>query len=406
MIDAALINSLARLKNYCEQQQFKGWDPYDGLNSRLFRAIPGANSSPLCRLVMIQACKRSPINMRPLLLVPRQYNAKGIGLLLQGYCNLLEAINHDDSLTTTLGSRDDILARIEQLAQLLLELRSTGDYHGACWGYNFDWQARNGLYFKRGTPTVVATTFAATALLSAATALDNTHYRDIALTAGEFVLNDLNRTPCADGFLFSYAPIPGNDTVYNASLLGSQLLSVCYHYNPRDDYREAAAASVRACCAGQQADGSWVYGMEKIQSWVDSFHTGYNLVALDQYERFTGDTSFHDALERGMDYYLAHFFEPDGTPWYYNNRKYPIDIHCPAQLLVTLVATGRLAQHQQLPKQVTQWTIDHMQHRTGYFYYQLKKGISSRVSYMRWSNAFMFNALTAYLKGLTSLKKT
>jgi len=38
-----------------------------------------------------------------------------------------------------------------------------------------------------------------------------------------------------------------------------------------------------------------------------------------------------------------------------------------------------------------------MQAPNGFFYYQLKKGISTKVPYMRWSNAFMFNALSYLL---------
>ena len=39
-----------------------------------------------------------------------------------------------------------------------------------------------------------------------------------------------------------------------------------------------------------------------------------------------------------------------------------------------------------------------MQAPEGYFYYQLKKGVSSHISYMRWSNAFMFAALATAIK--------
>ena len=28
------------LKEYCEAENFKGWDPYDGLNSKIFQATP------------------------------------------------------------------------------------------------------------------------------------------------------------------------------------------------------------------------------------------------------------------------------------------------------------------------------------------------------------------------------
>ena len=33
-------NSLLKLKDYCEKESFKGYDPYDGLNSHLFQTIP------------------------------------------------------------------------------------------------------------------------------------------------------------------------------------------------------------------------------------------------------------------------------------------------------------------------------------------------------------------------------
>ena len=85
-------DSLSSLKSYCESEQFKGWDPYDGLNSKVFQALPFLKNSALCRLVVIQGFKRSPINFRKIAMVPKDYNAKGIGLFLQGYCNLYKAV--------------------------------------------------------------------------------------------------------------------------------------------------------------------------------------------------------------------------------------------------------------------------------------------------------------------------
>ena len=98
--------------------------------------------------------KRSPINLRRLAFVPKEYNAKGIGLFLQGYCNLYRLVDRSPQLTKELGSLDELLAQVKSLADLLLELRSPGDYSGACWGYNFDWQARRLFLFPKYTPTV------------------------------------------------------------------------------------------------------------------------------------------------------------------------------------------------------------------------------------------------------------
>ena len=81
-------NSFNSLKDYCEHEEFKGWDPFDGLNSKIFQAIPILKKTKLFRLICIQFFKRSSINLRPLFLVKKGYNPKGLGLFLAGYCNL------------------------------------------------------------------------------------------------------------------------------------------------------------------------------------------------------------------------------------------------------------------------------------------------------------------------------
>jgi len=398
MAQMSPIEAFIALRDYCERQQFKGWDPYDGLNSKVFQAIPFASRSALLRLCVIQGFKRCPVNLRPLALIAKDYNPKGVALCLHAYCIVARLLAGHPEAAQQLGTRDGALARANQLAELLISLQSQGDYHGACWGYNFDWQSRKNFLFPKYTPTVVATTFAAQALEAAYQVTGNEHYLQVALSSAEFVMHDLKRTPHQGGFIFSYSPIPGNDTVFNASLLGSKLLSMAYRYTHRDDYLSAARSSVVACCAGQRPDGAWAYGMLPVQQWVDSFHTGYNLEALYAYGQNTGDSQFQRFIDKGFDYYISHFFEPDGCPKYYDNRKYPIDIHCPAQLLVTLSALGKYDQYANLVQKVLQWTDDNMRDRKqGYYYYQLKQGVSSKISYMRWSNAFMLYALAHHL---------
>lgn len=399
-----VIDSFVSLRDYCEKEGFKGWDPYDGLNSRIFQAIPFLKKSALCRLVTIQGFKRSPINLRPLALVPKEYNAKGIGLFLQGYCNIYKAVNANLGLENKLGTKKVLLKRINELAELLILLQSEG-YSGACWGYNFDWQARRLFLFPKYTPTVVATNFCATALMDAYEVTQNEDYLKIALSAANFVLGDLHRAEYNKGFLFSYSPLKGNDTVFNASLLGSKLLACCYHYTSKKEYMEKARASVLACCNAQRDDGSWLYGMLPVQNWIDSFHTGYNLDGLIAYEEQTGDNSFHVNIEKGFTFYIEHFFEKDGCPRYYHDRKYPIDIHCPGQLLITLCRLHRLNDYREFVEKVLEWAIANMQDKRGYFYYQLKPGMSSKISYMRWSNAFMFNALSFYILETSKTQK-
>lgn len=397
----SLIDSFIRLKSYCETEDYKGWDPYDGLKSKVANALLPLKHSAILRLCIIQGFKRCPVNLRRIAMVPKEHNAKGIGLFLQGYCNLYKMIEKKGVAFKELGTTDEVLRKIRYLADLLLHMRSDkmfpGKFHGACWGYNFDWQARRLFLFPAHTPTVVATNFCATALMEAYEVTHDKRYLEVALSAARFIIEDLHRSEYKDGFLFSYSKLPGNDTVFNASILGSRLLSYCYKYTGNETYKQLARKSIVACCAGQEEDGSWRYGMLPVQKWRDSFHTGYNLDGLIAYQENTGDNSFDENIAKGFDYYINHFFLNDGTPKYYDNQTYPIDIHCPGQLFVTLSRLHKFGAFRQTAAKVLQWTIDNMQDPNGYFYYQLKPGMSSKIPYMRWSNAFMFSALSFYL---------
>lgn len=397
-MNSLLIKTLTKLKTYCEKEQYMGWDPFDGLNSKVFQCLPFAKSSAICRLITIQGFKRNPFNMRKIALIPKQLNAKGIGLFIQGYVNLYHCVTKHPSLSRHFGTQAELKLVINDLCNLLISMRSKGEYHGACWGYNFDWQSRRQFLFPKYTPTVVATSFCATAIIEAYEITHDKRHLETALSSANFVIKDLNRTKISSGgFLFSYSKFHGNDTVYNASLLGSRLLSYCYKHTGNAEYAQLAKESIIACCNGQLPSGAWPYGTKSFQGWVDSFHTGYNLDALITYQEITGDMVFNSYIEKGFNYYIKNHFDQNSEPKYYDNKKYPIDIHCPGQLFVTLTRLHKFSENKTLAEKVLNWTVENMQDEKGYFYYQLKQGISSKISYMRWSNAFMFYALSYYL---------
>lgn len=385
-------DSFLKLKSYCETENYKGWDPYDGMNSKVFQALP-LKHWDLARLAWIQGFKRSPVNFRKLLLVPKEHNAKGVALFLLGYCRLYQLA---EAGCEDFGTKDELLTKVKDLTALLLSLRSKG-YSGSCWGYNFDWQARRLFLFEKHTPTVVATCFAVEALIESCKITNDDIVLKETLTAANFVTQDLSRMPYGNGIIFSYSVKDGNNTVINASLLGAKILSYSYKYTNNEAHAALAKQAVRAACDLQEADGSWIYGLLPVQSWKDSFHTGFNLEAIETYQQNTGDATFQKYTKQGTDYYLKHFFEADGMSKYYHDKTYPVDIHCPAQVIVTVSKLNVFKDNQALLTKVLDWTIDNMQHKKGYFYYQLKKSMSSKISYMRWSNAFMFNAMAHYL---------
>lgn len=375
--------SFLKLKNYCERENFKGWDPYDGLNSGLFSRLPFISKNRFLRLAWIQFFKKSPVNFRELTYVKKGYNAKGLGLFITGYCNLYK-----------ISQKEKYLKLIIKLSDQVITLQSKG-YSGACWGYNFDWQAR-AFFQPKGTPTVVATTFIAEALLEAYKITKKEIYLNTAISASEFILKDLNRTYNErGGFSFSYSPLDKTQ-VFNASLLGAKLLSLIYAQTNEKRLLEEAEKAIQYACDFQQENGAWAYGTLPYHQWIDNFHTGYNLECINTYQKVSGDVQFNPFIVKGLNYYLNTFFTEEGISKYYNNSIYPIDIHAPAQLVVTLSKLEVFTKNKDLVDRVLRWTIENMQSDKGYFYYQKEKYFNSKIPYIRWAQAWMFYAFSFY----------
>jgi len=372
------------LHNYCVEEGYKGYDPYDGLNSTVFRSLPLLNRNKYARLVWIQFFKLFPLNLRKLVGIKKEYNPKALGLFLSGYCNLSE-----------MRAGNDYSDKISFLHKQLLSLISL-NWSGACWGYNFDWQAK-AFYQPKHTPTVVATSFISNAFLDAYELTEFPEYLEIARSSCDFIIKDLNRTWDSNGdFAFSYSPLD-NSVVFNASLLASRLLARVYEKTKEDNLLSIARKSVSFCCNHQKTDGSWSYGTADFHRWIDNFHTGYNLECISDYMKFSGDKSYENNLRKGFDYYINTFFTEKGISKYYNNSVYPVDIHAPAQLVITLSKLNKFEEYRALLENVLGWTIENMQSPKGYFYYRKNRFYKSRISYMRWAQAWMFYALSEYL---------
>ena len=263
---AQLENAIISLLDYCHKNDWAGFDPFDGLNSRVFIALPFLQNR-LCRLILIQSMKRSPINLRRILLVPKNQNPKGIALFCSSLFKLssLQLLEHDD--------------HILPLLRRLIDLRSQKQPY-YCWGYNFDWQNR-AFFLPKFEPNIICTTFAGNALLDAYDKYADARYLDMAISAGQFLLQALNITTNKDGLCFSYTPFD-HGQVHNANLLGAAYLARLYSITDKKELLDIALKAVRFSVSRQNEDGAWPYGENKRQQWVDNFHTGYNLVALKE----------------------------------------------------------------------------------------------------------------------------
>jgi hypothetical protein len=377
-----VVKTTRALLAYCEKCDWAGHDPYDALNSELFKALPLLNSR-VPRLALTQLLKRSPVDVRKLLQIPKTQNAKGIALCLSALLKL-----HRIGLV---DRRDLIWEMIKRLEIL----RSSGTAY-CCWGYSFPWQGRR-LLVPAGFPNLVCTTFVANALLDAYEYLQDERCLKMAVNAAEYIVNELYWTD-GDDIGFSY-PLPSlRGECHNANLLAAALLCRVYAHKRTDQFLDIGLRMARRTVQKQRPDGSWFYGEAPSQRWIDNFHTGYNLGALDSIARYVGTEEFTTAVQRGFEFYRSHFFREDGAPKYFHNRAYPIDIHCVAQSILTLLTFRKFgADDSRQACAVFNWARKRMWDESGFFYYRVLRLYTIRTSYMRWSQGWMLLALSTLI---------
>jgi hypothetical protein len=396
-----------RLDSWIEWEKFSGWDPHDALNSPLLRQLTLGNWA--LSVICVQVIRRSPVNLRPLLGIPKGHNPKAMGLFLESYSQTFLAQRSQKSLD-----------RIQFLIDWLIQNRIQG-YSGACWGYNFDWPNR-GFFAKKHTPTIVNTAFIGLAFLAAERALEtaglsettgyDSHGRtrqsalSVARDACEFVLRDLPTVRTSDHEIcFSYTPFDRR-LVHNANLMGAWLLSSVYVRTFESDLAKNALAAARFTARRQAPDGSWPYGLGKRDQWVDNFHTGFVLCALREIDRNLQTDEFAGAAQKGYRFWKDRMLEDGCIPKYYPQQKYPIDIHSVAQAIVTFLEFSDVDPEAfRAATRLCLWAIDQMQDKDGFFYYQTQRFYRLRIPYMRWGQAWMHLALTKYLQRVRALSK-
>ena len=370
-------DSLSKLEEYIVKERYKGYDPFDILTSPLFNYSLLKNSKKI-RLTAQQIFKRLPLNLRLLLAVKKGLNPVTLGLCLQAYCNLIK-VNRDN--------KDLYKTELDFCISSLVELSSPG-YSGRCWGYDFDWESRY-TTFPAFTPTVVATGFITNSLFIYYRLSANETALDLCKSSVNFVMNDLNKYYEEDKFCYSYSPLD-KQKVLNATMKGARLLMQVYSFTKDIKLREEAEKTVMFVINHQKENGSWLYSVEDARNWSDNFHTGYVLDCLDEYIKISGDNKFVQNLKRGINYYVNNFFTEDSIPKYFNDSTYPIDTTAAAQSILTLTRFSCIEK----AIKVSVWMIQNMQSKEGYFYFQKHRFYKNKISYMRWSNAWMYLALT------------
>jgi rhamnogalacturonyl hydrolase YesR len=379
-----IFDSISRLAGWLERNDYRGYDTFDGLSSKYFR--PLTFETKLLRTVLQQGVRRLPVNLRPLMGIPKSRSTKGMGYIAKGFMRLQQATG-DESWGK----------KAEEALEWLVDNECKG-YSGACWGNHFDYQSRS-WYLPKGIPTIVWTSLIGHAFLDAHEHFQKDAYLQVAVSACEHIMRDLETFADGDGLCISYIPTM-NSQVHNSNTLGASLLARTYFYTRNEPYRALADKAIRYTAQYQRPDSSWYYGEKANLHWVDNFHTAYVLDCFKYYSEATGDDRFSKIMKNGYDYWKRTFFLADGTPRYYDYKTLPLDIQCSSQAIDTLVFYHDSdPESLALAMKIAKWTIDHMQDRSGYFYYRrYAGGIVNKTPTLHWGQATMLCALSGLYK--------
>ena len=381
-----LLDVARSLEAWGWQRGWVGPDPYDALNGKLL----GVPRSRLGRRAVIQAVKRSPVDLRGVLRIAPRRDSAAIAHVLSAY------VRADVVDGAARESRIDWC--VEQLADL-----RTGFSSESSWGYHFDVETRF-FFYPETTPNTIATAFAGLSLLDAYEATGDDRTLGLAASAGRFLLESVERTVGRGGAYFGYFP-GDRSPIHNASLLACCLLArlVPFGGDDTDRLAEAVQRGVGFALAHQRPDGSWPYAETPAGQWVDGLHTGYVLDALL-------DCSAAAALSpemrqevlaawaRGLDFYSECLFDRGEIPRFTSANTYPIDGQYVAQAIETFsraaaVEPARLAD----ALRVFDFALRRMRRSDGSFAFQRHRFWVNSVPHVRWVQAPMLAAFGALI---------
>jgi hypothetical protein len=378
----SLCNVLEQVYAWSRAREYRGHDKHDGLNSPILRALLGWGRWP--RLFAIQGVMRMPFNVRPLLGVPNTYNPKGLSLFARGLFNLY-----------LIGGRQEHLDEAITLLSLLNKMRSPGTWHGACWGYHYDWEDA-GFFAPSNTPNAVVTSFVCEAFLEGYRRTGRTEYLETVGGAAEFFLRDLTvLKDTNDELCLGYMPVPMTMRVMDVSVLIGSVLSQYSALSGNNQYSSVAIRLVNYVARQQTGDGAWWYTDPPADSHIrhDNYHTGFILDALHRYMAASGDLSHQVRYEAGLRFYAEKLFNADGSPRWMSDADYPHDIHGAAQGILTF--SRHLEERPGFAPRIAGWSLANMYDPAGRFYYQDRRWGRKSFTLMRWCNGWMALALSA-----------
>lgn len=384
-----IIGSIEELIRWLNVNGYSGWDIYDGLNSPITKKV----NNRYIRILLLQMNKYSPINCRPILKIEKGIDLKGTALIAQAYAKYYQ-----------ITAENWCLEKLAYLIEYINDNSLYQDYDYHCWAsHYYPYLSSDGTELNSGSPDIIGTSQAIIALSETYSITKDQSIKKILNSASNGLVHlfyqDNDNLPF---FRYNLQESSKKAIIINASAQAVEALSHYLKVTDDNCIRAVCDNAIQTIIKLQNNDGSWRYSTDlfgKAQEIQLDFHQGYILDGMHAYLHLSGSSAdLVSSIHSGSEYYISKQFRKGKMSYYRYPLPFPIDIHNQAQGVITFSKLLDLdRKYIQMAKEILLWTINNMQDKSGYFYYQKWPCFTNRIPYIRWGQAWMLLALSTYL---------
>ena len=388
---------ITKLEQYISSENYKGWDPYDALNSAFINKITAFH--PFAQRVAIHLLKNSPINLRDALGIKEDYNPTALSLFIDGYVNLYHIYKNRK-----------YLEKANSLKVILYSLVCVDNKDELGWGRNFKFIASKETH-ELDKPLTFLNAKLTISLLNLYEVTKEDLILENTKRAIYSIINNGKVFETQEGTYIGYSADSQPRYIFNASILTAELIMKYLYYTKQNDevicetsILNLAKKLIDTVLDKQQKGGKWYYGYNydfTILKNID-FHQGFitdALLGISNYSDYKKDKII-DSYKLGIEFMYKNQISDDGRFKWRLPKEYPVDIHNQAQGIISLSRVNDIKYYDKL-NSLIKYTVDNFfDNEKGYFYYQKNRWYTIKIPFVRWGEGWMFFALTEYLKNM------
>ncbi|MBE0515397.1 hypothetical protein [Sulfurimonas sp.] len=395
MINEKVEKALKKLQLYIEKEEYKGWDPYDALNSDFINKMTSFH--PSAQRVAIHLLKNSPFNMRNIFGIEKDYNPTALSLFIDGYVNLHQ-IYKDETY----------IQKANELKDLLYSLACINNQDEIGWGRNFKFITSKETH-ELDKPLTFLNAKLTLSLLNLYVVTQDGLILANTKKAIYSILKNGRVFETKEGVYVGYSSDSQPRYIFNASILTAELIMKYLYFSNQEteivfgiDIKKLAQHMIDTVLEKQQSDGKWYYGYNydfSVLRNVD-FHQGFvadALLGISKHSDYKKEDVIN-AYKAGIEFMHKEQISDDGRFKWRLPKEYPVDIHNQAQGIISLSRIQNKAFEDKLEK-LLHYTFEYfLDKKNGYFYYQKNRFHTIKIPFIRWGDGWMFFALSEYLK--------